>query len=104
MESRQVHLPAELMEDAAVQAGIASSGNKSRSSQTPRPNTPNPSHQSKASWDLSRAQSLPQDCSFDWASEASKSATESSSSLSLDFGNAVAAYASQVLKAIVDLC
>ena len=89
------------MEDAAVQAGGATSGNKSRSSQTPSPSTPHPSsHRSRGSWDLSRTQSLPQDqtLALDWAEEASKctDAPRVSSSKGTSFADALAAFAIEV--------
>lgn len=80
---------AELMEDAAVQAG--SMGNKSRSSQTPRPSTPRPTRSTRNGvWDLLRTQSLPSD-SQEWLG-----AFPTSKPTTAEYGTAAAEYAVKV--------
>ena len=81
-----IHAVAELMEDAAVQAGSLCA--KDRSSQTPRPSTPRPSRGgTEGVWDLLRTQSLPSD-SQEWLS-----ALVSSEAAMAEFGTAAAEYA-----------
>lgn len=82
-------LSAELMEDAAVQAG--SMNHKSRSSQTPCPSTPNPTRSTRDGvWDLLRTQSLPSD-SQEWLG-----AFPTSEPTIAEFATAAAEYAFKV--------